>query len=47
MYDTNVYMVRQLEVYKASRPSLPVRIIFLTYQSSTEEQIYLTSLQST
>ena len=45
LYDASVHFVRQLEIYKACRPGIPMRIYFLSYRSSTEEQIYLTSLR--
>lgn len=45
LYDSSVSFVRQLEVHKACRPGMPFRVYFMTYEQSTEEQIYLTSLQ--
>lgn len=45
LYDASIHFVRQLEIYKALRPGLPLRIYFLSYRASTEEQIYLTSLR--
>uniref|UniRef100_A0A6Q2WVT2 DNA repair endonuclease XPF n=1 Tax=Esox lucius TaxID=8010 RepID=A0A6Q2WVT2_ESOLU len=44
LYDAELSFVRQLEVYKATRPGKPLRVYFLIYGSSTEEQRYLTSL---
>lgn len=44
LYDAEVSFVRQLEIYKASRPGKPLRVYFLIYGGSTEEQKYLTSL---
>uniref|UniRef100_A0A667X524 DNA repair endonuclease XPF n=2 Tax=Myripristis murdjan TaxID=586833 RepID=A0A667X524_9TELE len=44
LYDAELSFVRQLEVYKASRPGKPLRVYFLIYGGSTEEQKYLTAL---
>ncbi|KAM6963536.1 DNA repair endonuclease XPF [Tautogolabrus adspersus] len=44
LYDAELSFVRQLEIYKASRPGKPLRVYFLIYGGSTEEQKYLTSL---
>uniref|UniRef100_H2Y933 DNA repair endonuclease XPF n=1 Tax=Ciona savignyi TaxID=51511 RepID=H2Y933_CIOSA len=45
LYDCSIHFVRQLEIYKACRPGVPLRVYFLTFQSSAEEQVYLTSLR--
>ena len=45
LFDASVEFVRQLEVFKASRPGIPLRVYFLFYSSSIEEQRYLTSLR--
>ena len=45
LYDNSVHFVRQLEIYKATHPGIPLRVYFLTYQSSAEEQVYLTALR--
>ncbi|XP_069036755.1 DNA repair endonuclease XPF [Lepisosteus oculatus] len=45
LYDAELPFVRQLEVYKASRPGQPLRVYFLIYGGSTEEQRYLTALR--
>uniref|UniRef100_A0A8C3L8I5 DNA repair endonuclease XPF n=1 Tax=Chrysolophus pictus TaxID=9089 RepID=A0A8C3L8I5_CHRPC len=45
LYDAELTFVRQLEIYKASRPGKPLRVYFLIYGSSTEEQRYLTALR--
>ncbi|NXW12717.1 XPF endonuclease, partial [Circaetus pectoralis] len=61
LYDAELTFVRQLEIYKASRPGKPLRqvdlvrvilvlkekikIYFLIYGGSTEEQRYLTALR--
>ncbi|XP_078146945.1 DNA repair endonuclease XPF [Centroberyx gerrardi] len=44
LYDAELSFVRQLEIYKASRPGKPLRVYFLIYGGSTEEQKYLTAL---
>ena len=44
LYDSEVSFVRQLEIYKASRPGKSLRVYFLIYGGSTEEQKYLTGL---
>ncbi|KPP65195.1 DNA repair endonuclease XPF-like, partial [Scleropages formosus] len=45
LYDAELSFVRQLETYKASRPGKPMRVYFLIYAGSTEEQRYLTALR--
>lgn len=44
LYDAELSFVRQLEIYKACRPGKPLRVYFLIYGGSTEEQKYLTTL---
>uniref|UniRef100_A0A8C7T1S7 DNA repair endonuclease XPF n=1 Tax=Oncorhynchus mykiss TaxID=8022 RepID=A0A8C7T1S7_ONCMY len=44
LYDAELSFVRQLEIYKASRPGKSLRVYFLIYGGSTEEQRYLTGL---
>lgn len=44
LYDAELSFVRQLEIYKASRPGKTLRVYFLIYGGSTEEQKYLTAL---
>uniref|UniRef100_UPI0037E92C77 DNA repair endonuclease XPF n=1 Tax=Semicossyphus pulcher TaxID=241346 RepID=UPI0037E92C77 len=44
LYDAELSFVRQLEIYKASRPGKHLRVYFLIYGGSTEEQKYLTTL---
>lgn len=44
LYDAELSFVRQLEIYKASRPGKQLRVYFLIYGGSTEEQKYLTTL---
>ncbi|XP_036386075.1 DNA repair endonuclease XPF [Megalops cyprinoides] len=45
LYDAELSFVRQLEIYKASRPGKQLRVYFLIYGGSTEEQKYLTALR--
>ncbi|XP_027695290.1 DNA repair endonuclease XPF [Vombatus ursinus] len=45
LYDAELTFVRQLEIYRASRPGKPMRVYFLIYGGSTEEQRYLTALR--
>ncbi|CAL8302324.1 unnamed protein product [Lota lota] len=44
LYDAELSFVRQLEIYKANRPGKSLRVYFLIYGGSTEEQRYLTAL---
>ncbi|XP_056285706.1 DNA repair endonuclease XPF isoform X1 [Pseudoliparis swirei] len=44
LYDAEISFVRQLEIYKACRPGKTLRVYFLVYGGSTEEQKYLTAL---
>ncbi|XP_063790404.1 DNA repair endonuclease XPF [Pseudophryne corroboree] len=44
LYDTELSFVRQLEIYRASKQKT-MRVYFLIYGGSTEEQRYLTSLR--
>ncbi|XP_047464164.1 DNA repair endonuclease XPF [Mugil cephalus] len=44
LYDAELSFVRQLEIYKANRPGKALRVYFLIYGGSTEEQKYLTGL---
>jgi len=45
LYDAQMQFIRQLEVYKASRAGIPLRVYFLIYTGSVEEQKYLTTLR--
>nr|XP_019606236.1 PREDICTED: DNA repair endonuclease XPF [Rhinolophus sinicus] len=45
LYDAELTFVRQLEIYRASRTGKPLRVYFLIYGGSTEEQRYLTALR--
>ena len=39
LYDPDVTCVRQLEVHRARSPGVPLRVYFLFYDSSVEEQV--------
>ncbi|XP_056018962.1 DNA repair endonuclease XPF-like isoform X2 [Ostrea edulis] len=45
LYDADMQFVRELEVYRASRPGNPLRVYFMMYTGSVEEQRYLTTLR--
>ncbi|XP_060605869.1 DNA repair endonuclease XPF-like [Ruditapes philippinarum] len=45
LYDPDMEFVRQIEVYRASTPGSPLRVYFLMYTGSVEEQRYLTTLR--
>lgn len=45
LYDADMQFVRELEVYKASKPGRPLRVYFVMYAGSVEEQRYLTTLR--
>ncbi|XP_076323334.1 LOW QUALITY PROTEIN: DNA repair endonuclease XPF-like [Tachypleus tridentatus] len=45
MYDADMEVVRQLEVFQATRPQLSLHVYFLMYKDSAEEQRYLTTLR--
>jgi len=45
VYDADMKFIRELEVYKATNPGTPLRVYFLTYANSVEEQRYLSSLR--
>jgi hypothetical protein len=45
LYDSLLWFVRQLEVFKAAHSSRPLRVYFLMYTTSCEEQRYLTSVR--
>ncbi len=45
MYDTDVMVVRQLEVYQANHAHKQLKVTFLMYEKSVEEQSYLTALR--
>ncbi|KAI8925204.1 hypothetical protein BC831DRAFT_462186 [Entophlyctis helioformis] len=45
MYDPDVAFVRRVEVFKALNPHLHIKVYFLVYDNSVEEQRYLTSIR--
>ncbi|XP_076665620.1 DNA repair endonuclease XPF mei-9 isoform X1 [Andrena cerasifolii] len=45
MYLADVSAVRQIEVYQNNNPSIDLKVYFLVYGGSVEEQEYLTSLR--
>ena len=46
LYDSELWFVRQIEVYQSLNFQLPLRVYFLMYTNSCEEQRYLTSIRS-
>jgi len=45
LYVADIGTVRQLEVYQNNNPSIDLKVYFLIYGGSVEEQEYLTSLR--
>ncbi|XP_023330558.1 DNA repair endonuclease XPF isoform X2 [Eurytemora carolleeae] len=45
LYDADVSFVRQIECFQANNPNLKIRVYFLMYKGSVEEQAYLTVLR--
>ena len=45
MYDCDLTFVRQVEVYQAMRKEDQVRVYFVIYDASAEEQAYLTTIR--
>lgn len=45
VYDADMKFTREIEMYKASNPGMPLRVYFLTYENSVEEQRYLSSVR--
>lgn len=45
MYDLDMSFVRRLEVYRSSHPGVGLRVYFLIYSGSVEEQMYLASMR--
>ncbi|KAI8987923.1 hypothetical protein BDF20DRAFT_832807 [Mycotypha africana] len=41
LYDPHPTFIRQLEVYRAAHPSVNIRVYFMLYENSVEEQNYL------
>ncbi|KAG2226446.1 hypothetical protein INT45_000614 [Circinella minor] len=45
MYDPNPAFIRRVEVYRAMHPELDVRVYFMIYENSVEEQNYLSLIR--
>lgn len=45
MFDPSVEIVRQVEVFRASTPSHPLRLYFTVFENSTEEKLYMNKLE--
>ena len=45
LYDVEMSTVRQIEVYQAKHPEPRIKVFFLMYEKSVEEQAYLTTLR--
>ncbi|XP_043264616.1 DNA repair endonuclease XPF [Colletes gigas] len=45
MYVADISAVRQIEIYQNNNPSIDLKVYFLIYEGSVEEQEYLTSLR--
>jgi len=45
LYDCDMTFVRQVESFQASNPTMEIRVYFLLYKGSVEEQAYLTTLR--
>lgn len=45
MYVADITVIRQLEIYQNNNPSINLKVYFLIYGGSVEEQEYLTSLR--
>ena len=45
MYDPDAAFIRELEVYKAQHPDAPLKVYFMVYDTSLEEQKYLSSIK--
>lgn len=41
MYDPSIEFVRQVEIYKASNPETFLKVYFIFYDSSVEEQVVM------
>ena len=44
MYDPDISVIRQIEIFKAANPDLQLRVYFMLYDGSVEEQRYLSSV---
>ncbi|KAJ1987164.1 DNA repair protein RAD16 [Dimargaris cristalligena] len=45
MYDPSPMFVRQIELFKVTHPQIPLRVYFMVYENSVEEQLYLTNVR--
>ncbi|CAN7939277.1 unnamed protein product, partial [Ixodes hexagonus] len=45
LYDVNIAIVREIEMYQATRAKEVLRVYFLMYEDSVDEQRYLTALR--
>ncbi|KAI9476071.1 MAG: hypothetical protein EXX96DRAFT_575678, partial [Benjaminiella poitrasii] len=45
LFDPNPAFIRQIEVYRARHPSVDVRVYFMVYEDSVEEQNYLSLIR--
>ncbi|CEP16749.1 hypothetical protein [Parasitella parasitica] len=45
LFDPNPAFVRQIEVYRAQHPTVDIRVYFLLYENSVEEQNYLSLIR--
>lgn len=45
IYDPEMTLVRQVEVYQRKNPEIQIKVYFLVFGGTIEEQSYLTSLR--
>ncbi|KAJ1967774.1 DNA repair protein RAD16 [Dimargaris xerosporica] len=45
LYDPNPMFIRQLELFQTTHPGHPLRVYFLVYENSVEEQLYLSAVR--
>lgn len=45
LFDPNPAFVRQIEVYRAQHPTIDIRVYFMLYENSVEEQNYLSLIR--
>lgn len=45
LYNPDMAVIRYLEAHKASNPGMPMKVYFMFYKDSTEEQRYLQSVK--
>jgi DNA excision repair protein ERCC-4 len=45
IFDPNPAFIRQIEVYRATYPSVDIRVYFMLYENSVEEQNYLSLIR--